>query len=213
MRILIADDEAPARRKLRRYLPQHDILEAGGGREAVQLIDAAKPDLVLLDIQMPDLTGFEVLAKIRHQPAIIFVTAYDEHAISAFEAQALDYLLKPVAEERLVRAIERVRRLTRTYARHLENEGKLIPLAEVSWAEAARNYVVLHAGDTHIVRSSLDALAGKLDPDQFTRISRSHVINLAFVESIEPLAHGERRVRLRDGTELTWTRRYRSGRE
>ncbi|MCX6594280.1 MAG: LytTR family DNA-binding domain-containing protein [Acidobacteria bacterium] len=213
MRILIADDEAPARRKLRRYLPQDEILEAGGGWEAVRMIETAKPDLVLLDIQMPDLTGLEVLEKVQHRPAVIFVTAYDEHAISAFEAQALDYLLKPVAERRLIRAIERVKRLTRKYPRHLENEGKLIPLADVSWAEAARNYVVLHAGETHIVRSSLDAIVGKLDPDQFTRISRSHVINLSFVEAIEPLAHGERRVRLRDGTELTWTRRYRNGRE
>lgn len=213
MRILIVDDEAPARRRLRRLLPNDDLHEASSGREAVTLIDRLKPELVLLDIQMPDLTGFQVLESIQHRPAVIFVSAFDEHAIAAFEAQAFDYLLKPVLPARLSRAIERVSRITRSWPRQLEADGRIIPTAGLAWAEAARNYVVLHSAETHILRSTLDALAAKLDPERFVRVSRSHIVNMDFVKELLPLAHGERRIVMKDGTEITWTRRYRSSRD
>jgi two-component system LytT family response regulator len=213
VRILIVDDEAPARRRLRRLLPNDEVYEAASGQDGISLIDRLKPELVLLDIQMPDITGFEVLERIRHRPAVIFVTAFDEHAIAAFEAQAFDYLLKPVLPARLARAIERVGRITRSWPRQLEAEGRLIQTSGLAWVEAARNYVVLHSAETHVLRSSLDALAAKLDPERFVRVSRSHLVNMDFVKEMIPLPHGERRIVMRDGTEITWTRRYRSSRE
>lgn len=218
MRALIVDDEPPARRKLRRLLEECDVAVAGEadcGEEALALIPRLRPDLVLLDVSMPDMSGFEVIDRLplRHGFHVIFVTAHDDRALAAFDAQALDYLVKPVLPERFAQAIGRAKRLLGAYSKQLQAGNDLIPVASVRWAETARNYVVLHAETTLILRSTLDQLAGKLDPDQFVRVSRSHLVNVAAIRSLEPVGHGERRILLDSGETLLWTRRYRENLE
>jgi two-component system LytT family response regulator len=230
MRVLIVDDEPPARRKVRRFLEADPeiaaISEAGSGREGIAAITAFTPDLVFLDVQLPDLDGFAVLDAVP-QPRpfhVVFLTAHDHHALRAFEAEALDYLLKPVDPERFERVLERakqqvalvrpapaaakpVRRLL------VEKAGReiFLPVEQLDWAQADRNYVTLHAGrETYTVRSTMENLARQLDPEQFARISRSELVNLDRIREMQPWFHGERRVILKDGTELTWTRRFRT---
>jgi len=234
MRVLIVDDEPPARRKVRRFLESHggmgEIREAGSGVEALSSIREYDPDLVFLDVQMPDMDGFAVLAAAPEPRRfhVVFLTAHDAHALRAFQAEALDYLLKPVDPDRFERALERAieqvelkrgsavraepprplkRLLVETNGREL-----FLPVEQLAWAESVRNYVVLHAGrESYTVRGTLDALARQLDPEQFTRISRSHIVNLYAVKEMQPWFHGERRIVLKDGVELNWTRRYRAG--
>ena len=224
MRVLIVDDEPPARRKVRRFLERDaepvEIAEAGSGPEALAAIGSFDPDLVFLDVQMPGMDGFAVLEAV---PArrfhVVFLTAHDAHALRAFEAEALDYLLKPVDPERFERALERARqKVTRAPQRFLkrlvvEKNGReiFLPVEQLDWAEAVRNNIVLHAGrETYTIRGTLENLARQLDPDQFARISRSALINLDRVKEMQPWFHGERRTILKDGTELTWTRRFRA---
>jgi two-component system, LytTR family, response regulator len=214
MRALIVDDEPPARRKLRRLLEENGIAicgEADSGEEAISMIQRMRPDLVLLDITMPDMCGFRVLERVSIPQSfhVVFVTAHDDRALAAFEAQALDYLVKPVEPERFARTIARIKRLARAYPSQIQAGNELIATGSIEWAEAARNYVVIHAGGTHILRASLDSLAAKLDPEHFTRVSRSHLVNVRSIRQLEPAGHGERKILLRDGTELIWTRRYR----
>lgn len=215
MRALIVDDEPPARRKLRRLLEENDVTvcgEADCGETAIASIERMRPDLVLLDISMPDMSGFGVLERLAIPLAfhVVFVTAHDDRALAAFEAQALDYLVKPVQPERFARTISRVKRLAGAYSLQIQVGHQLVATSAIEWAEAARNYVVIHAGGTtHILRASLDSLVGKLDPEQFTRVSRSHLVNVRAIRRLDPLGHGERRILLRDDTELVWTRRYR----
>jgi two-component system LytT family response regulator len=230
MRVLIVDDEPPARRKVRRFLEADPeiaaISEAGSGREGIAAVAAFTPDLVFLDVQMPDMDGCAVLGAVPQPRAfhVVFLTAHDHHALRAFAAEALDYLLKPVDPERFERALERakqqvallrpamaaakpVRRLL------VEKAGRemFLPVEQLDWAQADRNYITLHAGrETYTVRSTMENLARQLDPEQFARISRSELVNLDRILEMQPWFHGERRVVLKDGTELTWTRRFRT---
>jgi two-component system LytT family response regulator len=224
MRVLIVDDEPPARRKVRRFLERDaepaEIAEAGSGEEAIAAIRTFDPDLVFLDVQMPGMDGFAVLEAVPERRFhVVFLTAHDHHALRAFEAEALDYLLKPVDPERFERALARARQqVTRRPQRFLkrllvENNGReiFLPVEQLDWAEAVRNNVVLHAGrETYATRGTLDGLARQLDPEQFARISRSALINFDSVKEMQPWFHGERRTILKDGTTLTWTRRFRA---
>jgi len=231
IRVLIADDEPPARRKVRRFLERDpeigEIREAGSGEEAVSAMREFAPDLVFMDVQMPGIDGFTALAA-APEPRdfhVIFLTAHEHYAVRAFEAEALDYLVKPVDPERFERALERAReqlalrkRAPKQPPRFLkrlvvQKNGREIFLAveRLDWAASDRNYVQLHAGgETYTIRGTLEGLARQLDPEQFARINRSELVNLDRVREMQPWFHGERRIVLKDGHELTWTRRFRA---
>jgi two-component system, LytTR family, response regulator len=236
MRVLIVDDEPPARRKVRRFLERDadiaSIVEASCGTDAVSLLREVAVDLVFLDVSMPDMDGFAVLAAVPepHDFHVVFLTAYSEHALRAFDADALDYLLKPVSPARFERALERVKARVAAFrqqpaapASHRFLKRLVVPdggreiflsVQNLDWAEASRNYVQLYAGnEAFIVRQTLDSLARALDPDQFLRINRSQLVNLDRVREMQPWFHGERRIILTNGRELTWTRRFRAPRQ
>lgn len=234
IRVLIADDEPPARRKVRRFL-EHDpeigeIQEAGSGEQALAALQTFAPDLVFLDVQMPGMDGFTALEK-APQPRdfhVVFLTAHEQFALRAFQSEALDYLLKPVDPERFERALERAkeqvalrrerkatREPPRRFAKRLvvQKSGReiFLPVEKLDRAASERNYVQLHAGaDTYTIRGTLENLAQQLDPEQFVRINRSELVNLDRVKEMQPWFHGERRILLKDGSELTWTRRFRA---
>jgi two-component system LytT family response regulator len=243
IRALVVDDEVPARRKLVRLLtPAHDVAivgEAANGSEAVRAIREQHPDVVFLDVRMPGLDGFGVMREVGPDavPCVVFVTAFDDHAVQAFEVQALDYLLKPVAPSRFHATLERVRDAlargrTGDLAARLERalaaarapgpqwlERLLVPQDErqiliavdrIDRIEAAGNYVQLHTADgPYLLRVALGTLAARLDPARFVRISRSDVVRLDAVRELVPWFHGDQRVVLQDGTRLMWSRRYR----
>lgn len=224
MRVLVVDDEPPARKKLVRMLSAHRdveiVGEAGSGADAAAALEALQPDVALLDVQMPDMDGFEALRRVRGPATfrVVFVTAYDAFAVKAFEVHALDYLLKPVDPARFDATLQRVRDTLRAQSPHraprlLVTEGSrasYVEAASIDWLEADRNYVILHVGArTHVVRGTLESFAAKLDPSLFVRVSRSHVVRRDAITELMPWAHGERQVVLADGTTLTWTRRYR----
>ena len=241
MRIVVADDEAPARRKLARFVRESDgaelVGEARTGSEALEIIAATKPDLVFLDVQMPDLDGVavaETLAAQARAPRVVFVTAFDRHAVRAFELDALDYLLKPYDRERFDRALARARdalaaRATETSAQVAELIARLrgdegyakrllipdgdrsfyVPVREVVRLEADGNDVVVHARrGAHVLRATLESLEARLDPAQFARVHRSHVVNIDEIGEIRAWFHGDQKLLLRDGTEVPWSRRY-----
>ena len=293
IRVLIVDDEPPARAKVRRFLARDAevevVGEVGSGTEAVEAIRRLTPDVVFLDVQMPGLDGFGVLEALQRNapiegplvggtapvarppgrrapsdpaadrdrtadadtfgdtpdadtdepppiPHIVFVTAYDEHAVNAFEVHAVDYLLKPFAPDRFARALERVkervrsrrddgldRRLREVLAQarpstaYLERllvpdgaRSVLLDVARIDWIEAEHNYVRLHVGQgSHLVRGTLAALEERLDPTRFIRIHRSRIVNAERIREIHPWSHGDQLVVLHDGTELMMSRRYR----
>ncbi len=222
MRALVVDDESPARKKLLRLLAPHTdvevVGEAASGLEAIAAIERAAADVVFLDVQMPDMDGFEVLRRVRAVSTFfpVFVTAHDAFAVKAFEVNALDYLLKPVDPRRFDAMLARVRAARGAEGRPRRllvtdrQRAYFVEIAKVDWIEADRNYVVLHAaGAEHIVRGTLEAYIRELDPARFVRINRSQVMNRDAVQEIRPWPHGERQVLLRDGAVLTWTRRYR----
>ena len=243
IRALVVDDEAPARRKLVRLLGQAEDVEVAGeaanGAEAVRAIRERRPDVAFLDVRMPGLDGFGVVREVGPDtvPCIVFVTAYDDHAVQAFEVQALDYLLKPVAPSRFQAALERVReslargrtadlaaRLERALAaarspgspwleRLLvpqDDRQVLIAVDRIHRIEAAGNYVQIHTADgRYLLRTPIGTLAARLDPSRFVRISRSDVVRLDAVRELVPWFHGDQRVVLKDGTTLMWSRRYR----
>jgi len=228
IRAVVADDEPPARRKLRRLLAAHpDIAiegEASTGAETVALLKRSQPDALFLDVQMPGLDGFEVLEALGDCGGlqVIFVTAFEEYAVRAFEAQALDYLLKPVTEDRLAAVLDRLRRWAGTKseatppARYWDRilvRGRdcayFVRAREIDWIEADRNYLVLHcAAREHLVRSTLEGFLKRLDPAEFARINRSTVVNLDRVKELQPRTHGEYSLVLAGGRELVWSRRY-----
>jgi two-component system LytT family response regulator len=227
MRVLVVDDEPPARKKLRRLLSAHqDVVivgEAASGGEAVSALATNAPDLVFLDVQMPDFDGFEVLRRLACPPRFrpVFVTAHDAFALRAFEVHALDYLLKPVDPVRFDEALARARgalgsapvghRLERVLVTDRQR-SYYVPCSDIAWVEAHRNYVVLHAaGREHVLRSTIEALAQSLDPERFARISRSHIVRLDAIAELMTWTHGERQVVMTDGVTLTWTRRFRRG--
>ncbi len=242
LRTLIVDDEPLAREKLAELLaaePEIEIIgECGDGLQAVAAIQSLRPDLVLLDVQMPELDGFGVLeaAGERQLPVVIFVTAYDQYALRAFEAHALDYLLKPFDRERLRKSLERARRqIERERAGEINQQlvsllsdlkgrqqtlerlvikagGRVffLRVEEIDWIEAAANYVKLHAGrEAHLLRETMSGLEAKLDPAKFIRIHRSVIVNVERIRELQPLFHGEYAVTLLDGTQLTLSRGYR----
>ena len=243
LRTLIVDDERLARLKLRRFLdeqPDVEIVgECGSGAEAVERIRTERPDLVFLDIQMPGLDGFAVLREIRTREVgpgwsgrVVFVTAHDEHAVRAFEVEALDYLLKPFDRSRFQQTLDRVRRerrqtLDEKIAALLErierpeppldrilvrSGGRMsfVKLRDVDWIEADDNYVRLHAGrETHLVRDTLRRLEPRLDPGLFLRIHRSAIVNVEAIAEIRSLFHGDYDVLLRNGTALPVGRTWR----
>ena len=226
IRTLIVDDEPPARANLRVLLRRDQdveiVSECGSGAEALTEIRSKKPDLVFLDIQMPECDGFDVLELLGAQlpPAIIFVTAYDQYALRAFEAGALDYLLKPFdnarfdralarAKERIAHANPAAKRLDR-FAIKSTGQVSFVNIAEIDWIEAADYYACLHVGaKSHLLRRSMADLEEDLDPRVFCRIHRSAIVNLERIHALELREDGEHEVLLNDGTRLRMSRRYR----
>lgn len=225
---IIVDDEPLARQVVREYLSEHgDITvaaECSNGFEAVKAIEEKRPDLLFLDIQMPKLNGFEVLELIGHDLIVIFTTAYDEHALKAFEVHAADYLLKPFSQERFDAALQHARtRLSsahivdalvkdnalhagRPVERILVRDGTqvhIIRTTDIDYMEAQDDYVAIHAkGKRHLKQCTLGSLEEQLNPDLFTRIHRSFIINIQRLAKIEPYAKDSRVAILTDGTRL-----------
>jgi len=244
IRALIVDDEPPARELIATLLrdePDVEVVgECASGRSAVASIEQLSPDLVFLDVQMPGLDGFGVLAELpmKRWPLIVFVTAYDKHAVRAFEVHALDYLLKPFEYDRLRHAVERARaelrerdgasQQTRLVAlleemqQRSQNWDRLavrdagrvtfFKPDEIDWIEAEGNYLRLHVGrKSHLLRQTMNAAEERLVAKKFLRISRSALVNLERVKEWQPLFHGDSLVTLEDGTHLTVSRVYREG--
>jgi two-component system, LytTR family, response regulator len=227
IRALVVDDEDLARRNLSVLLRDDrdidSVLECASGFEALQEIQKSKPDLVFLDVQMPECDGFDVLELLggRLPPVIIFVTAYDEYALRAFEVGALDYLLKPFDNARFVRALARAKERLAHYKPHepprlerlaVKSRGEvlLLKVEEIDWVEAAGYYACLHVGpQTHIIRRSLLELEQDLGGDQFIRIHRSVIVNLARIRRLALQTEGEYEVVLRSGAHLALSRRFR----
>lgn len=230
---VVVDDEPLARLRLRDHVREVAWLELAGeaadGPEAVRIIDAKRPDIVFLDIELPGISGLEVLERTHHRPAVIFTTAFDRYAVAAFELMALDYLLKPFGRERFEVAIERVRHsldlvapgqslerarqalsggdaLRRLFVRE---RGRIVPIAlgEIERIEAQDDYVLLHAaGRRHLVHVTLRDLERRLDPERFLRVHRSHLVNVEHVAELRRGADGRLEVRMRDGTGLLASR-------
>lgn len=245
MRTIIADDESLARNKLRLMLSSElgiqIVAECQDGAQTLQALATYKADLLLLDISMPDLDGFEILSRIPagEMPLVIFTTAYDRHAVRAFEAHALDYLLKPFDQERLHHAVDRARaellkapdrEATHRLLNYLSaNAGKqpradrrfvikaggrvvFLSFDEIDWVEAAANYIRLNAGkESYLLREGIGHIAERLDPAQFVRIHRSIIVNVQKIKELQPVNSGEYIVVLRDGKELSCSRGYRAG--
>ena len=246
IRVLIADDEAPARRKLRVLLSRERdvevVTEAADGGQAVAAIREYRPDVVFLDIQMPQLDGFGVIGEIGvdQMPAVVFVTAFDEHAVKAFEVQAVDYLLKPFAPKRLELLVERLRRgvlarqgspadlATRIegllaaiapppqYLRQLlleRDAGRqiVVAIAEIDLIRADANYLHFVTRQGEFRRrGTLAELESRLDPGMFVRLNRSEIVRLEAIRELQPWFHGDARVVLHTGEVCQWSRRYRT---
>lgn len=243
IRTLVVDDEPLARERIRALLAEQPGIEVVGeardGEEAVRAILTHEPDLVFLDIQMPKLDGFEVIRAVGadQMPLVVFVTAYDQHALKAFDVRALDYLLKPFDRDRFGQAIGRVRQAIarsdpdeigrrllelvrelkpgappRSERLVIKSSGRLFFLRtdEIDWIEAAGNYVKLHvASDEHLLRETMNGIEQKLDPERFFRIHRSRIVNMERIKELQPWFNGEYVVILRNGTKLTLSRGYR----
>ena len=226
IRTMVVDDEPLARSNLTVLLRRDPEIamvgECGSGVDAAEEIRRAEPDLLFLDVQMPECDGFDVLTMLGKQapPAVVFVTAYDQYALRAFEAGALDYLLKPFNTARFERALGRAKEKIaggKGHARKLERlviksagEVAFVSVAEIDWIEAADYYAALHVGTkTHLLRRSISDLEQDLDIDVFCRIHRSTMVNLERVQALKLGEDGEYRVVIRDGTELRLSRRYR----
>jgi two-component system LytT family response regulator len=244
LKVVVVDDEAPARQRLLDLLHRDaqvgSILEACNGQDAVQLIENQDPDLVFLDVQMPELDGLGVIDAIgvADMPLTVFVTAYDQHAIRAFEANALDYLLKPFSDERFEGAMARAKarleerslrefgqrvmkmvsatptNADRRWDRLVVKSGgstRFVRVVDVDWIEAAGVYVNLHvAGKEFLYRTALNDLADRLDPRRFVRVHRSAIVNIESIVQLEPISHGEFDVVLRNGSRARVSRTYRA---
>ncbi|HEX8898229.1 MAG TPA: LytTR family DNA-binding domain-containing protein [Chthoniobacterales bacterium] len=241
IRALIADDELLARKFIRRMLKQDPeveiVAECSNGTEAVAMIRKEKPDLVFLDIQMPEMNGFAVLEEVGldHLPEVIFTTAYESYAIRAFELHALDYLLKPFdqvrfkaalkyAKERFHSQQDEEKRLQigtlletiRAQPQYLDRviiraDGRItfLQTREIDWLEADDKYIHLHTPKgTRMVRQTLSAMEDQLDPKKFVRVHRSAMVNTDRIKELQPLFNGEHTLILEDGTRLTLSRKY-----
>jgi two-component system, LytTR family, response regulator len=244
VRCLVVDDEVLAREGLRSMAQKDPALkvigECSNGMEAIQMIATKKPDLVFLDIQMPEIDGFGVLKALKPGtrgtfPYIIFVTAYDQYAVRAFDVHALDYLLKPVDEERFERSVSRARQMLRSESewihkvsgllqdmgpqqtQYLERlivkeEGRIffVKTSEIDWIEAKGNYALIHTGPkSYLLREAMTALENQLNPERFFRIHRSTIVNIERIQELQSLFHGDCRIILQDGTKLLMSRRFR----
>jgi two-component system, LytTR family, response regulator len=242
IRAAIVDDEPLARRRIRNLLLEARdvelVAECANGEDAIESLEASPPDVLFLDIQMPEVDGFDVLQAIGvgRVPAVIFVTAYDQFALRAFEAHALDYLLKPFDDERFEAALQRARerigqqqggdldrrlralleavRGDHGYLRRLVvpagHRSVFIRTEQIDWIEAERNYIRVHSGGrAHLLRENLSRIASALDPARFCRIHRSTIVNVDRIQAVESLFRGEYLVVLHDGTKLTSGRSYR----
>ncbi|MEM6326335.1 MAG: LytTR family DNA-binding domain-containing protein [Bacteroidota bacterium] len=242
LRVALVDDEPPARRKLARWLgddPEVEVVAVcSNGYEALDALDRSAPDVLFLDVQMPELSGFGVLAEWRPRPLplVVFATAFEQYAIDAFREHAADYLLKPYDRERLRETLAHVKArhrdqntreaddrmgqlldaiqptrpyLTRLAVRH-PDRVELVRVADVDWVQADGNYVRVHAGgQRHLIRETLTAVAARFDPQQFVRVHRSALVNLDRVAALHPASHGDYTVHLRDGTLVPMSRTYR----
>ncbi|HVZ82323.1 MAG TPA: LytTR family DNA-binding domain-containing protein [Terracidiphilus sp.] len=244
IRVLVADDEAPARQRLvdllRRDPQIAAIAEAADGEAAVEAIERQRPDLVFLDVQMPELDGLGVIGAIgaSAMPLTVFVTAFDQHALQAFEANALDYLLKPFSDERFECTMARVkmrldeksigefgqrvmkmvagappsaeRRLDRLVVKS-GGTTRFVRAIDIDWIEAAGVYVTLHVGGKELLyRAALNDLAERLDPRRFVRVHRSALVNLESIIQLEPMSHGEFEAVIKNGSRTRVSRTYRS---
>jgi two-component system LytT family response regulator len=240
---IIVDDEPLARDLLRAMLqPEPDIRiagEYGNGEDAVHAILEDRPDVVFLDVQMPELDGFGVIQAVglERMPAVVFVTAYDQYALQAFDAHALDYLLKPFDEERLQRTLRRVRErllkpptgqvsqrmlalleqldARRRYVERLvlrsDGRATFLPVRDIEWIEADGKQIVVHTADrrTHTLREGMSKVEAQLDPAEFLRIHRSNIVRVDRIREIQPWFQGDYVVVMQDGTQLTSSRGYR----
>jgi two-component system LytT family response regulator len=242
IRALIVDDEPLAREWVRSAVaedPELEVLgECGDGFEAAEAIRRLKPDLVFLDVQMPGLDGFGVLEALSPEeiPAVVFVTAFDQYAVRAFEAQAVDYLMKPFSKERVEEAVRRVRELVkgRSIEDFRESIGRIVEkirrdrsfpewvllkadgknvfvkVRDIDWIESSRNNVRIHVGPTiYLLHETTSAIASRLDPKKFLRIHRSAIVNIERIKELHPWFNGDYAVVLRDGTQLTLSSSYR----
>jgi two-component system LytT family response regulator len=242
IRTIVVDDEPLARERLATLLGTEAdvevVAQCRDGEEAVAAIQDHSPDLVFLDVQMPQMNGFDVIEAVGtdRMPLVIFVTAYDQHALKAFQVRALDYILKPFDRERFTEALTRARKqierdetgdlgrrllalvkdLRRDQPRSdrlvVKSGGRLffLRMDEIDWIEAAGNYVRLHVGNTsHLLRETMNAIEGRLDPEKFFRIHRSRIVNMERIQEMQPWLNGEYAVVLRTGTRLTLSRGYR----
>jgi two-component system LytT family response regulator len=226
LRVLIADDEEPARRLLAEYLRAHPrwrvVGEAKNGVEAVKLAQQEKPELLLLDVQMPKIDGFEVLGLIPPELAVVFTTAFDEYAVRAFEVHAVDYLLKPFSAERFARALERAEsrlgspravaapvlaQAARPPEAHLERlvirdgaDLSIIPISSIDYVRGQDDYVeVFHDSRSSLTQQTLQHLEASLNPRQFVRVHRSYLLNVSRVARLEPWGQGSKLAVLEDG--------------
>jgi two-component system LytT family response regulator len=242
IRALLVDDEPLAREMIREMLKDDTeaviVGECINGREAIDAIQEHNPDLIFLDVQMPEIGGFDVLEALKsvHVPHVIFVTAYDQYAVRAFEVHALDYLLKPFDRERFDSAWRRAKSHILS-TRNGEMDQRILAILEelkagskylerlviksggrvffldtddIDWIEAEGNYVSVHTGKkSHLLRETISSLEAQLDPKKFLRIHRSSIVKIDRIKELQPWFHGEYRVLLMDGTQLTLSRNYR----
>ena len=244
IRVIVVDDEPPARRKLTAWLSADAeiavVAECANGIEALETLASEHVDVMFLDIQMPQLSGFDVVERVPEQqrPLIVFSTAYDQYAVDAFKLHAIDYLLKPYDHPRFLDTLTRVKNSMATldvhamqsqlsqllttlhkpatsYLRHFtvkrQDAVQLVKVEDVDWIAAEGNYVLLHAGAAqHLIRDNIGKVAGRLDPAQFPRIHRSTIVNLDRIKAFYPTSHGDYTVVLQNGTELPMSRTYKN---
>ena len=244
LRVLLVDDEPLVRQGIRDFLAEEPdvtvVGESGNGIEALEAIARERVDLIFLDIQMPELDGLGVASALAEQggPAVVFVTAYSEHAVRAFEVNAVDYVMKPFDRERFSAALARARarresvgqeelarRLAAVLAELQQSRGqpqrvlvrsdgriRFVPVADIDWIEAADNYARLHVGtERHLVRETMASLEARLDGARFARIHRSAIVNIGKIRELQPTFNGEYSVLLHSGAKLTLSRGYRDG--
>lgn len=243
IKIIIIDDEPLARKRISQLLAKESdceiLAECGDGREAIAAIDRLKPDLIFLDVQMPEISGLEVLERIEAEngaPLVIFVTAFDQYTLQAFDFHAVDYLLKPFSEERFRKAVRRARELLASKNEQLfggqiisllnhfkanknllerivvnyKNRLIIVPVRDIDWIETYGNYLKIHSvGKTYLLRETMNNLAARLNAEKFLRIHRSTLVNFDRIKELQPMFGGQYAVVLRDGTELTLSRNYR----
>jgi two-component system LytT family response regulator len=240
IKTIIVDDEPLARERIRSLLEGEDdftiVTECDGGAAALRAIESERPDLVFLDIQMPEVDGFDVLMALEEErmPLVVFVTAFDQYAVRAFDVHALDYLLKPFDRDRFGETLARVREQvkapggTASALRELltevkrerkasgrllvKSEGRIIFLAsrEIDWVEAAGNYMRLHSGEeTYLIRETMTGLEDRLPDDLFARVHRSTIVNLDRIKEMQPAFNGEYTIFLKTGQELRLSRNFR----